>query len=315
MVSRKRKVARLSIYSNTFLVALKFITGFLMGSVSVISEGIHSALDLVAAIIANYSVKKSEEPADERHPYGHGKFENYAGVIEAILIFIAAVIIIYESGQRLLHGSAVEFLAAGIVIMGLSAVINYFVSRKLYQVGREEDSMALVADGLHLRTDVLTSIGVFVGLLAITATGWNFLDPIVAIGVAIIIIKASIDLTREASRGLVDESLPDEDIREIENILNKHRDYFEGFHALRTRKSGPERFIDLHLVMRPDVKLNDAFRVCRHLEDEITKSLSKTNVMIRCEPSDFEDIEGHLGQFYPIDHHLLKKEPNDGDRE
>jgi len=300
MVSRKRKVAMLSVYSNTFLVAIKFITGFLMGSVSVISEGIHSAIDLVAAIIANYSVKKSEEPADQQHPYGHGKFENYAGVIEAILIFIAAAIIVYESGQRLIFGSEVEFLAAGLVIMALSAVINYFVSRKLYQVGKEEDSMALVADGLHLKTDVLTSIGVFLGLMAITITGWTFLDPIIAIGVALLIVKASINLTREASKGLVDETLPEEDLSKIETVLYNHREYFEGFHALRTRKSGAERFIDLHLVMRPDVKLNDAFRVCRHLEDEIGHTMPKTNVMIRCEPSDFEDAEGHLGDYYLI---------------
>jgi len=288
---RKQKVALLSIYSNTFLVVLKFAVGFFMGSVSVISEGIHSLLDLMAAIIANYSVRRSDIPADKDHPYGHGKFENYAGVIEAILIVVAAVIIIYEATKKLIEAAPVEFLYAGIIVMGISAVVNMILSRKLYRVGIEEDSIALQADGLHLKTDVITSLGVFVGLILINFTGLTILDPIVALLVAVIIIKASYDLTREASKGLVDRRLPEKEELEIKTILAKHSKMFVGFHDLRTRKSGAHRFVDLHLVMRYDMKLEEASDVAEHIEKEIEERIKNTRVMVKVESCDPEDLD------------------------
>jgi cation diffusion facilitator family transporter len=196
---RKQKVAMLSIYSNTTLVVLKLAVGITMMSVSVLSEAIHSMIDLIAAVIANYSVRKSAIPADKDHAYGHGKYENYAGVIEALLIFFAALLIIYEALQRLFSKAAVEFLWAGIAVMGISVVVNLLVSRQLMKVGKEEDSMALIADGMHLRTDVYTSLGVFLGLILIVVTGIEELDAIVAIGVAILIMKAAYGLTKESS--------------------------------------------------------------------------------------------------------------------
>lgn len=278
----------LSIYSNTFLVALKFIVGIAMGSVSVISEGVHSLIDLVAAIIANYSVRRSGEPADMEHPYGHGKFENYAGVIEAILIFFAAMIIVYEAIMKIIEGAVVELIYAGIIIMGISAVVNFFVSRTLYRVGIEEDSMALQADGLHLRTDVLTSLGVFIGLLLITLTGIDILDPIVAIIVAGLIIKAALDLTIEASKGLLDRRLPETEEEKIKNVLAKHNNLFVGYHDFRTRKAGAERFVDFHLVMRWDRNLKEASQVCRQIEKEIESQLKNTQVLIKLEACESE---------------------------
>ena len=285
----KKKVAMLSIYSNSLLVVLKFATGILMGSVSVISEGIHSMIDLVAAIIANYSVRKASQPADKDHPYGHGKYENYAGVIEAVLIFFAAILIMYESGMKLITNAGVELLEAGIVIMGISAVVNFFVSRKLYRVGVETESMALMADGLHLRTDVLTSLGVFAGLILIRITGLPWLDPFVAILVALLIVKAAWDLTREASKGLVDEQLPSEEEAVIKTVLAKHSREFVAFRALRTRKSGPERFVDLVLLVRPDTSVLDAHRLCDAIEQEIESKLRNTDVLIHTEPCMCED--------------------------
>jgi len=274
----------LSIYSNSLLVVLKFATGILMGSVSVISEGIHSMIDLVAAIIANYSVRKASQPADKDHPYGHGKYENYAGVIEAVLIFFAAMLIMYESSMKLITNAGVELLEAGIVIMGISAVINFFVSRKLYKVGVETESMALMADGLHLRTDVLTSLGVFGGLILIKLTGIPWLDPVVAILVALLIVKAAWDLTREASKGLVDEQLPLEEEAVIKKVLAKHSREFVAFRALRTRKSGPERFVDLILIVSSQISVLEAHRLCDAIEQEIESQLRNTDVLIHTEP-------------------------------
>jgi cation diffusion facilitator family transporter len=286
---RKQKVAMLSIYSNSSLVAMKFAAGILMGSVSVISEGIHSTIDLVAAIIANYSVRKSAIPADQDHPYGHGKYENYAGVIEAILIFFAAMLIVYESITRIIVGAAVEFLEAGVIIMGISAVMNFFVSRRLYRVGIEEDSMALQADGLHLRTDVLTSLGVFAGLIVIRLTAQQWLDPVIAIGVALLIVKAAYDLTREASKGLVDEALPTKDEAVVRQVLQEYAPQYVNFHALRSRKSGAERFIDLHLVVNREMCIMDAHSLCEEVEKEIERRLPHTNVLIHVEPCESKD--------------------------
>jgi cation diffusion facilitator family transporter len=283
---RKQKVAMLSIYSNTTLVVLKLAVGITMMSVSVLSEAIHSMIDLIAAVIANYSVRKSAIPADRDHAYGHGKYENYAGVIEALLIFFAALLIIYEALQRLFSKSAVEFLWAGIAVMGISVVVNLLVSRQLMKVGKEEDSMALIADGMHLRTDVYTSLGVFLGLILIVVTGIEELDAIVAIGVAILIMKAAYGLTKESSKGLVDETLPSEEEEIVRQAIMTHAPKFVNFHNMRTRKSGAERFVDLHLVVNREMCVLDAHALCEDLEKEIESRLPHTNVLIHLEPCD-----------------------------
>jgi len=283
---RKQKVAMLSIYSNSTLVVLKLVVGITMMSVSVLSEAIHSMIDLVAAVIANYSVRKSAIPPDKDHAYGHGKYENYAGVIEAVLIFFAALLIIFEALQRLLAGALVEFLWAGILVMAISVVVNLLVSRQLLKVGKEEDSMALIADGMHLRTDVYTSLGVFVGLILIAVTGIDALDPVIAIGVAVLILRAAYALTKESSKGLVDEALPLEEEEVVKQAIMTHAPKFVNFHELRTRKSGAERFVDLHLVVNRQMCVLDAHALCEDLEKEIERRLPHTNVLIHLEPCD-----------------------------
>ena len=279
----------LSIYSNSALVLLKLAVGITMMSVSVLSEAIHSGIDLIAAIIANYSVRKATIPADMDHPYGHGKFENYAGVIEAILIFFAAGLIIFEAVTRLIDRAPVEFLWAGIVVMGISSLVNFVISRQLIKVGRREDSIALVADGMHLRTDVYTSLGVFIGLIIIQITHIEVLDPIVAIMVALLIFKAAYDLTKEASKGLVDKALPADEEKIVREVLMTHSPSFVNFHNLRTRKSGSERFIDMHLVVDRQMCVLDAHAICEQLEKEIESRLPHTSVLIHLEPCDSDN--------------------------
>jgi cation diffusion facilitator family transporter len=282
-MNAKVSIARLSILSNTLLIIMKIAAGLISGSVSIISEAIHSSMDLIAAIIAFFSVKVSDNPPDTRHPYGHGKVENISGVIEAILIFIAAIWIIYEAVKKLL-GEKIELdsIALGSVVMLISAIVNTIVSRKLYKVARETNSVALEADALHLKTDVYTSLGVAIGLGLILITHINWLDPLVAILVALFIIKESYQLLSRAYTPLLDTAWGEKEIKELEKTL-MHMEV--NYHDLRTRVAGNYRFIDLHIQIPEDVSVGSAHQYCDRIENELTSSYENLTVTIHVEPS------------------------------
>jgi cation diffusion facilitator family transporter len=280
----KVKAARWSIVSNTALVAIKLAIGFLMGSVSVLSEAIHSGLDLLASIIAFYAVGKAGKPADERHPYGHGKWENVSGVVEALLILAAALYILYEAGVRLTKGSQVEHLGLGAAVMAASSIVNWFMSAYLFKVAKKTRSIALEADAWHLRADVYTSVGVLVGLVAIALTGIGRIDSIAAIAVALLIIKSSVDLTKNAMGDIFDERLPAQEERQVREVLSRHEGECIGFHRLRSRKSGSIRFIDLHLVVPKKWSIEEAHELSDAIETEILEKLSSTQVIIHIDP-------------------------------
>ncbi|WP_411682224.1 cation diffusion facilitator family transporter [Clostridium thailandense] len=282
-MNNKVKVAKLSIYSNTVLILSKLIAGLISGSVSIISEAIHSTMDLLAAIIAFFSVKASDKPADEEHPYGHGKYENVSGVIEALLIFIAAAWIIFESIKKLLHPEPVESVGIGFIVMFASAFVNYLVSRKLYKVARQEDSIALEADALHLKADVYTSLGVGGGLLLIWITKLNYLDPVVAILVAIFILKEAYHLLISAFSPLIDVKLSEEEIKIITEQINRHKSVYCNYHSLRTRKSGKTKYVDLHLVFPEDMTVKVAHDLCDVIENDIEEVLKNTEILIHLE--------------------------------
>jgi len=285
-MNRKIKVARLSIFSNTFLIIIKLIVGLMSGSVSIISEAIHSSMDLLASIIAFFSVKISDTPADKEHPYGHGKFENISGVAEAILIFIAAFWIIYEAVEKLMSNEPVGKLGIGFLVMFVSAGVNIFVSRKLYKVAKETESIALEADALHLKTDVYTSVGVGVGLLLIWITGLYFLDPIVAILVALFILRESYFLLRSAYFPLVDTAMVESEIQIIKDSLQNKSLHF---HNLKTRKAGHYRFADVHLELPQNLSLKEVHDVCDEIENELISKIKNLEINIHVEP--FEEDE------------------------
>ncbi|MBP7496597.1 MAG: cation transporter [Bacteroidales bacterium] len=284
-MSIKTKTARLSILSNTILIILKLVAGIISGSVSIISEAIHSFIDLIAAIMAFYSVKISSNPPDKRHPYGHGKYENISGVIEALLIFFAAIWIIFEAVKKMQGAEKIEFYGIGIIVMFISALINFFISRKLYKVSKTTDSIALEADALHLSADVYTSAGVALSLLLIWLTGWHILDPIVAIIVALFILKEAYLLIKIAFKPLVDESLSEDEINIISNIIRKSAGSNLSFHRLRTRKAGFIKFIDLHLELPGNLSVNEAHLICDNIEKEIENKIKNSEVTIHVEPS------------------------------
>jgi cation diffusion facilitator family transporter len=283
-------VARLSIYSNTFLLIIKLAAGFFMGSISVLSEALHSGIDLMAALIANYSVRKAGKPADEIHKFGHGKFENVSGTVEAVLIFIASIAILYKAGEKIIknEGIAYDLIGAGIIIMGISTVVNFYVSRKIMKVARKAESLALEADAYHLTTDVYTSIGVFTGLILIQITKNPIFDPILALIVALIIIKAAYDLTKRSVSGLMDMKLSDKEENIIKSIIAEHYSQYAEYHDLRSRMSGAERFVDLHLVVPKNQHVAAAHEFCDHLEKDIKEKIPNLSILIHIEPCDEE---------------------------
>jgi len=285
---RRRKFALLSIFSNTLLIAFKVTAGILSGSVSIISEAIHSLMDLVASFVAFLSVSSSAKPADKNHPYGHGKIENISGIVEGVLIFIAAGMIITEAVKKIWAPSEIEHASIAIAVMTISAIINFLVSRKLYQVSKEEDSMALEADALHLKTDVYTSLGVGVGILLIKLTGFTVLDSIVAIMVALLIIKEAWVLCKNAFDYLIDVRLSDEEEREIIEVIEKvkkaHDHQLVDYHKLKTRKSGNKKHIDFHITLDPDLTVKEAHDIVGCLKKEINEKCVNTRVNIHIDP-------------------------------
>ncbi len=278
--------ARLSVYSNVSLLVLKLAVGFMMGSVAVLSEAIHSGMDLVAALFANYSIRRAGKPADRDHRFGHGKFENVSGTVEAMLIALAAAIILFEAGKKLLFGGTLDYLGPGIAVMGVSSVANFLISRRLMYVAKKAESIALEADAYHLSTDVLTSVGVFAGLVLIQLTGNAIFDPLLAIVVAVLILKASYDLTRRSLSGLMDSKLSDEEEEIIRSTISEHYPQFAGYHDLRTRMSGAERFVDLHLVVPRYQKVSDAHDFCDHIESDLKAKIPNLSLLIHMEPCD-----------------------------
>ncbi len=288
---KKGRVAAMSVMSNSMLVVFKLVVGIFTGAVSILSEAIHSGVDLVAALIAFFAVRASGKPADEEHMYGHGKFENLSAAIEGLLIFVAAGWIIFESVQKLIFPEPVDNIQWGIVVMGISAITNLMISQKLFKVGKETDSAALMADGWHLRTDVWTSAGVAVGLSIYRAGRWFFpelnlewIDPVIAIGVAGLIIKTAWKLTSEAVTYLLDASLPEEEEKIITLIINKMNPQVLNFHNFKTRKAGSERFVEFHLVVNKDLTVKQAHDICDDITQKIKMEFPKTEVMIHTEP-------------------------------
>lgn len=294
--NRKVRVAALSIVSNTVLIVLKLIAGILSGSISIISEAIHSGMDLVAAVIAFFSVRMASKPADQQHPYGHGKIENVSGVVEGLLIFIAAGLIIVEAVIKLFNPARISQEMIAVAVMLFSGVVNFFVSRILYKTAKEEDSIALEADALHLKTDVYTSLGVGFGLLIIKLTGVPFLDPVIAILVACLIVREAWVLCRSAFGPLMDTRLSDEDERKIKETMERFKGEILDYHSLRTRKSGNTKYIDFHMTVKEGVTVKESHCLSDRIESELEKTLRNTNINIHFEPGTLEGENSVAGE-------------------
>ncbi len=289
LFSTRTSAAGLSIASNSTLILMKLTVGIMTGAVSVIAEAIHSSVDLIAAIIAFASVRASARPPDEEHQFGHGKIEGVSGAAEGLLIFVGAGLIVNEAVGKLLHGSELQAPILGAVVMALSAVANTMVSRHLHSMARKYDSLALEADAEHLRTDVITSAGVFGGLVLVEVFKLPMLDPILGLGVAVLIVRAAYAITVKSYRTLIDQRLPTNEVEVIEQVLAEHSEHYLEYHRLRTRKSGPQRYVTIDVVFRPDAPLDLVHEIIDHLEEEIRVKLPNTSVLIHPEPPGTED--------------------------
>jgi cation diffusion facilitator family transporter len=284
---RKARAARVSIVSNTGLIALKVVAGVLTGSVAIITEAVHSAVDLVASVVAWFSVGKAEEPADRSHPYGHEKVENLAAALEGVLIVLGAAIIIYEAINKLSSGAHIERLGIGIGVIAFSAAVNFGISRYLYRQAKLTDSPALEGDAAHLRTDAITSIGVLVALALVAITGVNELDAVAALVVACAIVFAGVRLVSRSSRVLVDEALPEEELERIAAAINGYgAPEVIGYHKLRARRAGSRRYIDLHVQFAPGTTLERAHQLSHELQGAIGSKVGGADVLIHLEPAD-----------------------------
>jgi cation diffusion facilitator family transporter len=285
------RVAALSVASNTLLVVLKVVVGLAIGSVSVLSEAIHSGLDLVAAVIAFAAVRTSGKAADDNHPFGHGKIENIAGTIEAVLILAAALWIAWEAVEKLIHPTPVSTPGWGVAVMAVSAAVNFGVSTMLFRVGKATQSVALQADAWHLRTDVWTSVGVLVGLAVMWLGGkllpgvnLAWVDPVAALAVAVLIGHASWELTVQAGRDLLDARLPPVEEQSIRDEVARHCPEAVELHGLRTRKAGATRFIEFHLVVPGHLTVEVSHQATDRVEDALRRILPGSHITIHVEP-------------------------------
>ena len=285
-MDKKSRTVLFSISSNAILLAVKLAVGVLTGSASVLSEAVHSATDLVASVVAFVAVRRSGSPPDQDHNYGHGRFENLAGIVEGVILLGVGGVVIFGAVNGIVNGAELEFLGLGIGVMAFSAVVNLFVSRWLLGVAREMDSRALEAEGYNLRTDVWGAAGVAVGLVAALATGWTVLDPIVAGLIGVVILWTALRLILGSTRVLLDESLPENELGVLEGVIGEEvgsDNRIRGYHKLRARKSGSQRHIDFHLQLRAETTLGEAHKISDCLEERIRRSLPNSDVLIHLE--------------------------------
>ncbi len=288
--SKEKKIAAgLSITSNAVIIVLKVIAGIISGSISIISEAVHSFTDFLASILTFYAVSRSSEPADKEHPYGHGKYEDMSGFIEGGLIILAGGYIIYEAFLKLIsyfdgnNNINTEIMTIGIWVMAFAVVLNFIVSSYLFYVAKKTDSISLYADAQHLRIDIYSSSGILIGLVVIRLTGIIILDPIIAIIVAAVIVRTGYSISKETLNNLLDVSLPAEDIGKIEQILNKTPD-IKGYKNLKARKTGQNREIDITVFFNPDLKISQCHKICDDIEEKISMVFNNAVITIHPEP-------------------------------
>jgi cation diffusion facilitator family transporter len=284
---RKVRTAVISVISNSSLILIKIVAGTITGSVAILTEAVHSSIDLVASVVALLSVRKAGEPADESHRYGHEKIENLAAAIEGILILVGSAAIAFEAIRHLVQHGRVHTVGLGIAVVAGAMVVNVIVSAYIGRGARATDSPALAGDAAHLRTDALSSAAVLLALILVKVTGAQWLDPAVALAVAAAIVVTGVRLLLRSSRVLVDEALPAGEVDEIRRAIEAFGPRgVVGYHELRTRRAGSRRYVDLHVQFRRGTSLEDAHRTAHELQDQIAARLGGTDVLIHLEPED-----------------------------
>jgi cation diffusion facilitator family transporter len=286
---RKRlRTAYFSLGSAATLASAKFVVGVLSGSLGVLSSAFDSLADIFMSAVNLLSIRKSMVPADASHPYGHGKVETLATVFQSAVIAATGGWVVWEGVRRLIERRVPESANQGIVVMAIALAASWYVSRRIRRAGEETGSSALVADSVHFATDVYTNAGILGSLLVFRFTGWAWLDPGVALLVGLYILAAAAKLLLSAVHDLMDRGLPEETVERVRRIIDEHRPLIVDFHDLRTRRAGPEKHVDFHVVVCREYKLEDAHRVADHLEKEVQQALGNAHVVTHIDPCGLE---------------------------
>lgn len=281
----RQRAAGVSLIYNVLFTLAKIVAAVWTGSISLLSEAIHSGTDVVASFIAFVSVRAAAAPPDEEHPYGHGKIESLAGFGESILLFLMVFYLIGEGIHRLISGVELHQLEVGLGVITLSTVTSLLTARYVLSVAKRTHSMALLSNGQHLLVDFYTSAGVLVALLLVHSTGWTLIDPLLAIGIALWLARGAWKLSKMAFHQLIDRRLPIEELDTIAGILNSDPRVIS-YHRLRTRRSGYMRYVDLHLVVPNDWSVQQAHAVADELEKKIEHALAPAQAVIHVDPYD-----------------------------
>ena len=281
-----KKYIYLSIAASVLTIILKYIAYHQTGSISFFSDALESFVNFFAAVIALIMMHVSEKPADKGHAYGHNKAEYFSSAIEGTLILIAAFSIMYTSISRLIHPQPLENISIGTLFSVIAALINFAVGQTLLQTGKRHNSMILEADGKHLLSDVLTSVGVIAGVLIVNFTDLYILDPLIAIGIAIHIIYIGYKLIARSASGLMDEAMPAQEIKQITDYLKSLKDNNIDYHSLMTRQSGQRRFITFHLLISGKLTVKEGHDIAEEVEQTIENMFGTymTNVTSHIEP-------------------------------
>ena len=280
-----RRMALLSIATSIVTLALKFGAYFLTGSVSLWSDALEAFVNLAAGLVALGALTLAEQPADDRHAYGHDKAEYFSSGVEGALILFAAAAIIWSAIERLRSPQPLEQLGLGMLIAFVAAAANLTTSRVMLKVARQHDSITIEADAKHLLTDVWTTAGILAGLAVVAfVPQWAILDPLMAIAVAAHILFIGFDLLRRSADGLMDAALPPKDVTRVETLIRGELPPDASFHALRTRKAGARRFLEFHLLVPGTLSVADSHALCDRIEAALTAHLAKAHVTIHVEP-------------------------------
>lgn len=288
-MTSKRKIAALAFWSIVVAFAvmgLKFVAWWLTGSVALYSDALESIVNVIAALAAFWAIRISHKPADQNHPFGHHKAEYFSAVLEGVLIVLAAMLIIAEVWRSWETPVPLDRPWAGLAINGAAAAANLFWAQLLIRVGRAERSPALVADGRHIVTDVVTSVGVIVGLVGAVLTGWTILDPALAVIVALNILWQGWQVIGSSMQGLMDRAVDKDEHFRIRDIISANSNGALEVHDLKTRIAGRATFIEFHLVVDAGMTVGESHIICDRIEAALKDEIPSVRIIIHVEPDD-----------------------------
>nr|WP_320051036.1 cation diffusion facilitator family transporter [uncultured Desulfuromonas sp.] len=314
MEQKRLKAARLAIMTATTLAIVKLGTGILTGSMALLSSAADSLLDILMSLGNFFALKQAHKPADDTHPYGHGKYETAATFLQSVLVGISGGYILYESIHRLTRGVTLKHVDYGIGVLALSVLVSWLLSRYLKQVGQQTESSALQADALHYATDVYSNLVLLIGLVVVNTLGWSWLDPVLSLGVGIYVLKAAYGLFRSCLDEFLDAGLPPEQLKKVSHCIEQHRTDVTGHHHLRSRRSGTKRLIDFHLTFCRFKTIQEAHAIADSIEKEIRRQIPNADITIHLEPTECEQCRNCTTCQAPCEakeHRPARSESND----